>query len=245
MSWEKEVDELAQKRALAQAQGGEEGVARQHARGLLTIRERIDAMLDDGSFQELGGASGDATRDEEGRLVGFSPANFVLGFGTVDGRRCVIGGEDFTLRGGSPNEAGLRKSVYAEELACTYRVPLVRLHQGAGGSVAGPGSKTVGTPVNAAPRFASVAKAMATVPVASAGLGAVAGLPAARLVASHFSVMTETSQVLVAGPAVVERALGRRPSKEAMGGPRCTPGTASSTIWSPTSRRPSPRSVAS
>ncbi|MDD9992843.1 MAG: methylmalonyl-CoA carboxyltransferase [Rhodospirillales bacterium] len=221
MSWEKEVEELARKRALAQAQGGEEGVARQHARGLLTIRERIDAMLDGGSFQELGGASGDATRDGEGRLVDFSPANFVLGFGTVDGRRCVIGGEDFTLGGGSPNAAGLRKSVYAEELACTYRVPLVRLHQGAGGSVAGAGggSKTVGTPVNAPPRFASVAQAMATVPVASAGLGAVAGLPAARLVASHFSVMTETTQVLVAGPAVVERALGRRPSKEALGGP--------------------------
>ena len=220
MSWEKEVDELAQKRALAQAQGGEEGVARQHARGLLTIRERIDAMLDGGSFQELGGASGDATRDDQGRLTDFSPANFVLGFGTVDGRRCVIGGEDFTLRGGSPNVAGLRKSVYAEELACTYRVPLVRLHQGAGGSVAGSGSAAVGSPVNAAPRFASVARAMATVPVASAALGAVAGLPAARLVASHFSVMTEASQVLVAGPAVVARALGRRPSKEALGGPK-------------------------
>ena len=219
MSWEKEVDELARKRALAQAQGGEEGVSRQHARGLLTIRERIDAMLDDGSFQELGGASGEAIRDEVGRLVDFKPANFVLGFGTIDGCHCVIGGEDFTLSGGSPNEAGLRKSVYAEELACTYRVPLVRLHQGAGGSVAGTGSKTVGTPVNAPPRFASVAQAMASVPVASAGLGAVAGLPAARLVASHFSVMAENSQVLVAGPAVVERALGRRPSKEALGGP--------------------------
>ena len=171
MSWEREVEELARKRALAQAQGGEEGVARQHARGLLTIRERIDAMLDPGSFRELGGASGDATRDSEGRLTDFKPANFVLGFGAIDGRRCVIGGEDFTLGGGSPNEAGLRKSVYAEELACTYRVPLVRLHQGAGGSVAGTGSKTVGTPVNAAPRFRSVAQAMATVPVASAGLG--------------------------------------------------------------------------
>ena len=219
MSWQKEVDELAQKRALAQAQGGDEGVSRQHARGLLTIRERIDAMLDPGSFQELGGASGEASRDEDGQLADFKPANFVLGFGTVDGRRCVIGGEDFTLSGGSPNEAGLRKSVYAEELACTYRVPLVRLHQGAGGSVAGTGSKTVGPPVNAPPRFASVAQAMAGVPVASAGLGAVAGLPAARLVASHFSVMAENSQVLVAGPAVVERALGRRPSKEALGGP--------------------------
>ena len=132
MSWEKETEELVRKRELAQAQGGEEGVARQHAKGFLTVRERIDAMLDDGTFEELGGASGDATRDDEGRLIEFAPANYVLGFGMAGGRRCVIGGEDFTLKGGSPNAAGLRKSVYAEELACTYRVPLVRLHQGAG-----------------------------------------------------------------------------------------------------------------
>ena len=222
MSWEKETEELTQKRELAQAQGGEEGVARQHAKGFLTVRERIDTMLDGGSFEELGGASGDASRDDEGRLTEFTPANYVLGFGMVGGRRCVIGGEDFTLKGGSPNAAGLRKSVYAEELACTYRVPLVRLHQGAGGSVTGAGGgkpKTVGAPVNHSPRFKSVAQAMATVPVASAALGAVAGLPAARLVASHFTVMTKDSQVLVAGPAVVERALRRSLTKEELGGP--------------------------
>ena len=226
MSWEKEAEELVSKRALAQEQGGAENVARQHAKGLLTIRERIDSILDPDTFEELGGASGDATRDDEGRLIDFRPANFILGFGTIDGRRCVIGGEDFTLGGGSPNAAGLRKSVYTEELACTYRVPLVRLHQGAGGSVAGAGGsssgsgpKTVGNPVNAVPRFKSVAQALASVPVASAALGAVAGLPAARLVASHFSVMTENSQILVAGPAVVERALDQRTDKEDLGGP--------------------------
>ena len=222
MSWEKETEELARKRVLAQAQGGEEGIARQHAKGFLTVRERTEALLDPGSFQEIGGASGDATRDDEGNLTDFTPANYVLGFGMVGGRRCVVGGEDFTLKGGSPNAAGLRKSVYAEELACTYRVPLVRLHQGAGGSVAGAGAgkpKTVGAPVNSTPRFKSVAQAMATVPVASAALGAVAGLPAARLVSSHFSVMTKESQVLVAGPAVVERALRRTLTKEELGGP--------------------------
>jgi acetyl-CoA carboxylase carboxyltransferase component len=198
MSWEKEAEELASKRALAQEQGGAEGVARQHAKGLLTIRERIDTILDSGSFQELGGASGDATRDDEGRLSDFKPANFVLGFGMIGGRRCVIGGEDFTLGGGSPNAAGLRKSVYTEELACTYRVPLVRLHQGAGGSVAGAGGgsagtapKTVGAPVNAVPRFKSVAQALASVPVASAA----------------------------PGPAVVARALDQQTDKEDLGGP--------------------------
>ncbi len=219
MSWREEAAELARKRSLAKAQGGAEAVARQHGRGRLTIRERIAALVDPDSFREVGAAAGDAERDAEGRLTGFAPANFVLGFGAVDGRRCVVGGEDFTLKGGSPNEAGLRKSVYAEELACTHRVPLVRLHEGAGGSVTGPGGRTAGPPVYAPPRFRSVARAMATVPVAAAALGAVAGLPASRLVASHFSVMTQASQVLVAGPALVERALRKRPTKEALGGP--------------------------
>ena len=223
MSWQAEADELARKQALAREQGGAEAVARQHGKGRLTIRERIAGMVDEGSFRELGAAAGEAVRDEGGRLTGFSPANFVLGFGQVDGRRCVVGGEDFTLAGGSPNEAGLRKSIYAEQLAIAHRLPLIRLHEGAGGSVTGPGAKKAapsGPPVYAPPRFQSVGEAMATVPVCTAALGPVAGLPASRLVASHFSVMTESSQVLVAGPALVARALGKRPSKEALGGPQ-------------------------
>ena len=96
-------------------------------------------------------------------------------------------------------------------------IPLIRLHQGGGGSVTGSGatSKVIGTPVFNAPRFRSVARTMWSIPVATAALGAVAGLPAARLVASHFSVMTkENSQVLVAGPKVVERALKENITKE-------------------------------
>ncbi len=221
MSWKKEAEEIARKRELAREQGGADAVARQHAKGRLTIRERIDALLDEASFRELGKGAGDAERNEDGSLDSFSPANFVLGFGKIDGRLCVVGGEDFTLKGGSPNEAGLRKSVYAEELAVHYRVPLVRMHEGAGGSVAGAGARRApsGSPVFTPPRFRSVARAMGTVPVATAALGPVAGLPASRLVASHFSVMTQdTAQVLVAGPAVVARALDEHVSKEELGG---------------------------
>ncbi len=223
MSWEKEAGEIRRRRALAKEQGGAESVARQHDKGRLTVRERIETLIDDGSFRETGPAAGSAEYGEDGEIESFAPANFVLGFAEIGGRRCVVGGEDFTLRGGSPNAAGLRKSVYAEELACHYRVPLVRLHEGGGGSVAGSGggsaSRTVGSPVYEPPRFQSVVRAMATVPVASAALGPVAGMPASRLVASHFSVMTrETAQVLVAGPAVVERALRQKISKEELGG---------------------------
>jgi acetyl-CoA carboxylase carboxyltransferase component len=221
MSWDKEVQELQRRRYLAQQQGGEASIAKQHARGRMTIRERIDVLLDDGSFREHGRATASPVYDDNDELLEFVPANYVVGFGAIEGRRVTVGGEDFTLKGGSPNAAGLRKSVYAEHLAVQYRTPLVRMLEGGGGSVKGGGKKggTVGDPVYTEPRFKIIADAMGVVPVASAALGAVAGFPAGRLVASHFSVMTEhTAQVLIGGPALVERALGVKMTKEELGG---------------------------
>ncbi len=221
MSWEKEVAELERRRRIALEQGGEAGIAKQHAAGRLTIRERIDALLDEGSFREQGRATAAPEYDDDGELIGFTPANYVVGLGRIDGRRVAVGGEDFTLKGGSPNAAGLRKSVYAEHMALQYRVPLIRLLEGGGGSVKGSNRKggTVGEPVFAEPRFRVIADCMGEVPVASAALGAVAGFPAGRLVASHFSVMVRgTAQVMVGGPALVERALGADLTKEALGG---------------------------
>ena len=221
MSGDPEVQEIARRRHLAKQQGGPEGIAKQHANGRLTIRERIDALLDTDSFVEQGQATAIPDYDDADELTGFVPANYVVGFGNINERRVVVGGEDFTLKGGSPNAAGLRKSVYAEHMACQYRVPLVRLLEGGGGSVKGSGKRggTVGEPVYAQPRFKIIADAMGQVPIASAALGAVAGFPAGRLVASHFSVMTRyTAQVLIGGPALVERALGVRLTKDELGG---------------------------
>ncbi|WP_158966638.1 acyl-CoA carboxylase subunit beta [Chachezhania sediminis] len=219
MSWREEADRIRARREAATAQGGPEGVEKQHQKGRLTIRERIDAVLDPGSFDEVGRTAGDAEVGANEELLSFDPANFVLGFGTVGGRPVVVGGEDFTLRGGSPTLAGLRKSVYAESLALESRIPLIRLHEGSGGSVGTPKRPTPPSAVFDAPRFRSVAETLAAVPVASAALGAVAGLPAARLVSSHFSVMSKsTAQILVAGPAVVQRAMGENLSKEDLGG---------------------------
>ena len=219
--WAPEAREIVRRRHLAKQQGGAAGVAKQHARGRLTIRERIDALLDPGSFQEQGQATALPDYDDDGNLLGFVPANYVLGFGRIDQRRVVVGGEDFTLKGGSPNAAGLRKSVYAEHLAVQYKVPLVRSLEGGGGSVRGGGKRggTVGEPVFAAPRFRIIADAMGEVPVVSMAAGAVAGFPAGRLVASHFSVMTRhTAQVMIGGPALVQRALGLRLTKDELGG---------------------------
>jgi len=231
MSWKPEVEGIEARRKAALEMGGAEAVERQHAKGRLTVRERIGTLGDAGSFREQGPMAGYGETDDEGRLVAFTPANYVLGTVDVDGRPCVVGGEDFTQRGGSPTPAGLRKSVYAEDLAWRQRLPLVRLLEGGGGSVAGTGGKKgsgggsrpprpMGDPVFANPRFESIAAVLETAPVVSVALGAVAGFPAARLAASHLSIMTkQTSQVLIAGPAVVERATGQKLTKDELGGP--------------------------
>jgi acetyl-CoA carboxylase carboxyltransferase component len=223
MSWQPEVDGIKQRKRLAREHGGAEAVARQHVQGRFTIRERVAGLVDAESFREQGPIAGYAETDEHGQVRSFTPANYVLGIGKIDGRMCVVGGEDFTVRGGSPSPAGLRKSVFAEELAWRYRIPLVRFLEGGGGSVPrgdSKGSGGGGEAVNAHPRFMSIMQVMGAVPVVSAAMGAVAGLPAARLVASHFSIMTKhTSQVMIGGPALVERAFGRRPTKEELGGP--------------------------
>ena len=227
MSWKPETEEIARRRVLATQMGGSEAVEKQHQRGRLTIRERIETLVDEASFREQGPLAGHAELDEAGALRSFTPANYVLGLARLGARPVVVGGEDFTLRGGSPTPAGLRKSVYAEDLAIRRRVPLVRLLEGGGGSVTGTRGKggraapaPAGDPVFAGSRFESIAQVLDLVPVASAALGAVAGFPAARLAASHFSVMTRgTSQVLIGGPALVERALGEVLTKEELGGP--------------------------
>ncbi len=219
--WQDKADEIDERRKQAKRGGGDDAIRKQHARDRLTIRERIDRMLDEGSLRETGPIAGAGERNDDGSLS-FTPANFVLGIGKIAGRHCVIGGEDFTMGAGSPNAAGLRKSIYTEDLALQYRIPLVRLHEGSGASITGSGGKTAKTlpePVYARDRFESIARCLGTVPVASAALGAVAGFPAGRLVASHYTVMTRhTAQILTGGPALVERALGIKMTKEELGG---------------------------
>jgi acetyl-CoA carboxylase carboxyltransferase component len=222
VSWKPEVDEIERLRELARAQGGAEALERQHARGRLSVRERIAALVDPESFEEHGGIAGQSERDEAGRLRGFVPANVVVGTARIDGRPCVVAGDDFTIRGGAYTAVGLRKGQYADELAIRRRVPVVRLLEGGGASVTGASGVrgrsgydlTASSPLNLL-----CMEALSTVPVVCAALGPVAGFPAARLVASHFSLMTrETAQVLTGGPALVERALGEKVSKEQLGG---------------------------
>jgi acetyl-CoA carboxylase carboxyltransferase component len=220
VTWQPEIDELHRRMELAKQMGGPERVARQRAAGRLTVRERIERLLDPDSFHETGALAGKGVYDAEGRFIDFRPANFIFGTGRIDGRKVVVGADDFTVRGGAADGAIRGKQEYAERMANEFRIPIIRLVDGTGG---GGSVKTLEewgftyVPVN--PAWDLVVDNLNKVQVVAACLGAVAGLGAARVAASHFSVMVEgTSQLFVAGPAVVKAGIGQDLSKEELGG---------------------------
>jgi acetyl-CoA carboxylase carboxyltransferase component len=223
MSWEPELEELRHREQLARRMGGEERVARQHASGRLTVRERIERLLDRGTFHETGALAGRSSYSAEGELLDFLPANTVVGRGRIAGRRAVVQADDFTVRGGAADAAIWEKAVYAERLAHDLRLPLVRLVDGTGGGGSVKTLEQMGfSYVPPLPGFDLVVANLSIVPVVAAALGPVAGLGAARVVCSHFSVIARgTAQLFVAGPPVVAMAgLGETPDKEELGGAR-------------------------
>src|SRR5947199_4731949 len=217
-TWEPEVEEIRRRTELAHRMGGPEKVERHRSQGKLTVRERIDGLLDPGSFHEIGALAGRAEYNGT-ELVDFTAANFVMGRGRIDGRAVVVGGDDFTVRGGAADASIWQKQVMSEQMANELRIPVVRLIDGSGGGGSVKSLETTGrTYVPANPGWDWVVANLATVPVVSLALGSVAGLGAARVVTSHLAVMVKgTSQVFVAGPPVVAR-LGEQVDKEALGG---------------------------
>ena len=222
------------------------GVVRQRSRGKLTCRERIDLLLDDGTFREIGSVAGFASYDDEGEVVDFTPANHVGGWGKIDTRSVVVCADDFTSRGGHADGAIGAKSRHLDHLALEMRVPSVRLLDGSsgGGSVAAmvpaqrqegesTAKESTGAIKAGRPRVAGgggsylpghlgssmYTEQLSTVPVVNMLLGSVVGIGAAKAVLGHFSVMVrDIAQLFVAGPPVVIHAMGYDISKEELGG---------------------------
>ena len=218
--WREEITELQFRREQANALGGTEAVAKHHDRGRLTIRERVEGLVDEKSFQEVGTLTGQGKYDGAA-LTGVTPAPYVMGLAQIDGRPVAIGGEDFTIRGGVSWSGDRKKGGqggFVEDLAANYRIPLVNLIDGAGGSVTSINKRghSVFPGVHG---FERSVELRGLVPVVCAVMGTAAGGPAGRAILSHWSVMVDgTSQVFAAGPPVVERSLGQKISKEDLGG---------------------------
>jgi acetyl-CoA carboxylase carboxyltransferase component len=218
MGFDVAVDEIAYIRSLAEEMGGEERVKRQHDGGRYTIRERVDKILDPGSFIEAGPLVGAAEYDGDGNLRDFTPGAFVMGLGEVDGRPVAIGGDDFTISGGSPHNVHKGAAQFAVPLAHQYGIPYIQLIEGVGhSSKSDESAGHMGLPSGAT--FYRALQLLNRVPVAAGIMGAVAGAPAAFALSSHFTVMVKgQSQIFPSGPPVVERAIGEQISKDDLGG---------------------------
>ncbi len=222
MTWKPELEELERRTTLSAKMGGPERVRRQHDGGRLTVRERIEKISDAQSFREIGALAGMAEYDEHGELKDFTPSNCVFGRAKVDGRPVVVVGDDFTVRGGSADASIREKPIMAEQMARAYRLPIIRIIEGSGG---GGSVKTIETKgranlpgqVGETISYWLMTSNLGEVPVVGLGLGSVAGLGAARLASSHYSVMTKNSAMFVAGPPVVAR-LGQDLGKQELGG---------------------------
>lgn len=258
-TWADVLDEVETLKRLARerlAPGSTEpGVVRQRDRGKLTCRERVELLLDEGSFREVGSIAGFASYDEHGRIAGFTPANSIGGRGRIEGRTVIVCADDFTSRGGHADGAIATKSRYLDQLSVELKAPSLRLLDGSsgGGSVAAmvPEQKKQGESraeessghiTAGRPRVAGsggsflpghlgstqYAEQLATVPVVNLLLGSVVGIGAAKAVLGHFSVMVrDIAQLFVAGPPVVRHAMGYDVSKEDLGDWRihCTNGS--------------------
>jgi acetyl-CoA carboxylase carboxyltransferase component len=129
------VDDLHARREKAKLGGGEEKIALQHERGKLTARERIDLLVDPGTFVEIGIQAGphSSQRPMEGKEA---PADGVItGWGDVDGRRCAIAAYDFTVMAGSMGMTGEFKVGRLREMALQKRMPLIWLLDSAGARI--------------------------------------------------------------------------------------------------------------
>lgn len=249
--WQPMLDKVSALQAIAHKRlapdSTDPGVVRQRNRRKLTCRERIDGLLDSGSFREVGSLAGFASFDEDGGVVEFTPASHVGGQGRIDNRPCIVCADDFTSRGGHADGAIGHKSRYLDQLSIELRMPSIRLLDGSsgGGSVAtmvpkqdsasgsASAKESTGAIKAGRPRVVGgggsflpahlgstfYTEQLASVPVVNMLLGSVVGIGAAKAVLGHFSVMVrDISQLFVAGPPVVSHAMGYDVTKEDLGG---------------------------
>ncbi|MHB1582493.1 MAG: acyl-CoA carboxylase subunit beta [Acidimicrobiales bacterium] len=201
--WRPTLDDFEERRARARAMGGPERLARHRGAGKLDARARVAALVDPGSFREIGTLVG-----------GEVPADGVVaGAGEVDGRPVMVGAEDFTTLAGTIGSGSNAKRHRIAELALRTRVPLVMLLEGAGYRT------TERMSVRSPTDLLAQVRCSGRVPVVTAVLGPSAGHGALVAPMSDFTVMTEQAAIFTAGPPVVKESTGEDVDKATLGGP--------------------------
>jgi acetyl-CoA carboxylase carboxyltransferase component len=207
--------ELARRRDQAVHAGSEKAVARQHARGKMTARERVEYLLDEGSFNELDllvrhQARGMGLEDERPYTDGV-----ITGWGTVDGRQVFVFSQDFTVFGGSLGEAFAGKVHKVMDLAASVGAPLVGLNDGAGARI----QEGVASLVGYGEIFQRNTRSSGRIPQISVIMGPCAGGAVYSPALTDFVFMVEdSSYMFITGPDVVKTVTGEDVSLQELGG---------------------------
>jgi propionyl-CoA carboxylase beta chain len=209
------LEELRRRREESLLGGGPAAVARQHDRGKLTARERVDLLLDEGSFVEtdafaLHRATGFGVEQER-----YPGDGVVTGHGTIDGRPVCVFSQDFTILGGSLGEVFAEKIVKIMDLAVRMGVPLIGLND-SGGARIQEGVVSLG---GYADIFLRNVRASGVIPQISAILGPCAGGAVYSPAITDFVFMVrDTSHMFVTGPNVIRTVTGEEVTMEELGG---------------------------
>ncbi|SHJ23861.1 Acetyl-CoA carboxylase, carboxyltransferase component [Actinomyces denticolens] len=197
--------------ARVDAQAEETAAARQHAKGKQTARERIDALLDEGSFLEIGRYTG------SGAGAKARPSGVVTGFGQVDGRQIAVYSQDFSVSGGALGSVEGDKIVSLLDDALRLRIPVVGLIDSGGAKI----QEGVGALRQYGRIFNRTCAASGLVPQISVILGPCAGGAVYSPALTDFVIATrEASHMFVTGPDVVRAVTGESISAEDLGGAR-------------------------
>jgi acetyl-CoA carboxylase carboxyltransferase component len=207
------LDELAKKKEQALHAGSEASVQRQHDRGKMTARERIEYLLDEDSFQELDMLA----RHRAGDALNQRPYTdgCITGFGTVDGRKVCIFSQDFTVFGGALGEVFAEKIHKVMDLSASLGVPIIGLNDGAGARI----QEGVVSLAMYGGIFHRNVLASGVVPQISVIMGPCAGGAVYSPALTDFVFMVqETSYMFITGPDVVKSVTGEVVTQEQLGG---------------------------
>ncbi len=215
MSIDPKIQELRQRREQARLSGGQRRIDQQHAKGKLTARERIDLLLDDGSFQELGTFVTQRASQFGGNNQSFYGDGVVTGYGTVNGRLVYVFSQDFTIYGGSLGEAHAEKIVRLMDHAMKNGAPVIGLND-SGGARIQEGVMSLGAYADI---FLHNTLASGVVPQISAVMGPCAGGAVYSPALTDFIFMVkDTSYMFVTGPDVVKTVTHEDVTHEQLGG---------------------------
>ncbi len=213
MSHEQHLDQLAEMKSSAALGGGQDRIDAQHARDKLTARERIDALIDPGSFEELDTLGFDWSENGTGER--FYGDAVVTGWGQIDGRYVCLFAQDFTVYGGSLSTVVGEKMSKAMDLAIKTGVPMIGLNDSGGARI----QEGVASLAGYGDIFYRNVRGSGVIPQISVIMGPCAGGAVYSPAITDFVFMVEgTSQMYITGPDVIQSVTGEQTTFEELGG---------------------------